>query len=227
MNDSKNEVCAVSDVSGATVIRQNGTAESVAAIGQYSAECRRISAEFHRKLQVLSKLARLTRGRLREWFQSKINALPHEIVWADSFPNLITTQGVNYLLDNGLAGSAFTAANYMGLISSASYSAIVAADTAASHAGWLEAGAANAPAYSGTVRPTCVWSAASARNKALSSSLSFTMSTPGTVKGSFISTSSVKDGTAGVLFSAGLFSGGDRAVIANDVITVAYNVTIN
>ena len=51
--------------------------------------------------------------------------------WADTFSNLVTTLGKNDLLDKYLTGSAYTAAFFMGLISSLTYTAIVAADTSA------------------------------------------------------------------------------------------------
>src|ERR1017187_10117814 len=60
--------------------------------------------------------------------------------WASDEPNTVLTAGKNLALDTFLAGSSYTVVGpYMGLISSASYSAISAADTTASHAGWLEA----------------------------------------------------------------------------------------
>ncbi len=147
-------------------------------------------------------------------------------LWRDTFTNLVTTQGKNYLLDNGMAGSAYTAAFYMGLISSTSYSAIVAGDTAASHAGWLEAGAANAPAYSQGARPTAAWAAASGGSKALSAGLTFTFTSSGTVKGAFLSTIATKDATTGSLFSAGLFSGGDQPVVATNTLTISYTLSV-
>lgn len=141
------------------------------------------------------------------------------------FPNVVTTVGKNYLLDNGLAGSAYTAAFYMGLISSVSYSAVAAADTMASHAGWLEAGATNAPTYSGS-RKTAAWSAASAGSKALSAGLVFTFTGAGTVKGCFMNTVATVDGSTGTLYSAGLFTGGDQPVVSTNTLTVTYTASL-
>lgn len=146
--------------------------------------------------------------------------------WEDSFPNTVMTAGKNDMLDKYLAGSAYTAAFYMGLISSVSYSAITAADTMASHAGWLEAGATNVPLYTQGARPTSAWSAASAGAKALSSALTFTIgATGGTLKGAFLTTVATKDGTTGILFSGGLFTGGDKVVTTGDTVSVSYSLS--
>ena len=141
------------------------------------------------------------------------------------FPNVVTTVGKNYLLDNGLAGSAYTAAFYMGLISLTSYTAVAAADTMASHAGWLEAGATNAPTYSGS-RKTAAWASASAGSKALSAGLVFTFTGAGTVKGCFLTTVATVDGTTGTLYSAGLFTGGDQPVVSTNTLTVTYTASL-
>lgn len=146
-------------------------------------------------------------------------------LWREEFDNLVTTVGKNYLLDNALAGSSYTAAFFLGLISSVSYSAVAAGDTMASHAGWLEAGATNAPTYSGA-RKTTAWSSASAGAKALSAGLVFSITGTGTVKGCFMTTVSTVDGTTGTLVSAGLFSGGDQPVVNTNTITVSYSLAL-
>lgn len=148
------------------------------------------------------------------------------IIRQDEFPNTVVTVGKNYLLDNALAGSAYTAAFYLGLISSVSYSAIAAGDTMSSHAGWTEAGPTNAPNYDETARPTAAWSAASSGSKALSAALDFTFNGSGTVKGCFLSTVATKDSTTGTLISAGLFSGGDQPVVSGNVLSVSYSLAL-
>lgn len=148
----------------------------------------------------------------------------------DKFPNTVVTVGKNLMLDSALAGSAYTVTGpFVGLISSTSFTAISAADTMTSHAGWLEAGGANAPTYSGS-RPTASWSAASAGAKALASAAVFNITGTGTIKGAFMTYGSgavaTVGNTGGTLFSAGLFTGGDRAVISGDVVNVSYSVSL-
>lgn len=153
-----------------------------------------------------------------------------QLKWRDVAHNTVVTVGKNQMLDAALAGAAYTVTGpFMGLISSVGFSAISAADTMASHAGWTEAGNANAPTYTGT-RKTAAWSAASAGAKALSAALSFAITGTGTIKGAFLNYGSaatnVVDATVGTLFSAGLFTGGDRAVINGDTVNVSYSVSL-
>lgn len=147
------------------------------------------------------------------------------VKWVQPIDNLVTTVGKNFALDSYLAGSAYTAAWFMGLISLVSYSAVAVGDTQASHAGWLEAGATNAPTFSGA-RKTAAWAAASAGSKALSAGLVFTFTGAGTVKGCFLTTGSAVDGTTGTLYSAGLFSGGDQPVVSTNTLTVTYTASL-
>jgi hypothetical protein len=159
------------------------------------------------------------------------------VKWRDSIDNVVTTAGKNHLLDNYLAGSGFTQVGpYLGLISSVGYGAgPVAGDTMSSHAGWAEAGnGSNYPLWStpaSNARATCAWSAASAGAKALSAALSFIIATTGgTVKGSFIvlgaSAVATNNSTAGTLFSAGVFSGGDKIVSVGDTLNVSWSLSI-
>lgn len=149
--------------------------------------------------------------------------------WSDWFDNTVVTVGKNAML-GWLSASAFTQVGpFMGLISSVSFTAISATDTMTSHAGWLEAGATNAPTYTAP-RKTCVFAAPSAGAVALTAALAYAITGSGTIKGAFItlSTGAVAtiDNTAGVLFSAGLFAGGDRAVLSGDTVNVSYSLAL-
>lgn len=139
--------------------------------------------------------------------------------WRDEAHNLVTTAGKNDLLDKYLAGSSYTAAWFLGLISSTGYSAIAAADTASSHAGWTED-----VSYSNSTRVAPSFGAASSGSKA-STATAFNINGTATIKGAFLISNSTKSGTTGILYSAGLFSGGDRAVTNGDTLNVTYTAS--
>lgn len=161
------------------------------------------------------------------WLEERLAGFDLEPKWQDEVHNVVCTPGKNYLLDNALAGSGYTATFYLGLISSVSYGAgPVAGDTAASHAGWLEAGATNQPTYSQGTRPAPTFGAAAAGVKATSASVVFSITGAGTAKGSFLITNSTKDGATGTLISGGLFTQGDRPVQNGDTINGTYQLSI-
>jgi hypothetical protein len=142
--------------------------------------------------------------------------------WSDRIDNLVTTAGKNFALDTVLAGSAYTAAWYLGLMSSTSYtSGAAVGDTAATHGGWAED-----QNYSQAARPTAAWSVAAAGSKALSAALAFSINAATTIKGCFLISNSTKGGTTGTLYSAGLFTGGDKVVASGDTINVSYTATM-
>jgi len=153
-----------------------------------------------------------------------------QLKWREVIDNVVATVGKNLALDTFLAGSAYTVTGpFMSLISSTSYTGVSASDTMTAHAGWLEAGGANAPTYSGN-RKTAAWNAASAGAKALSAALSFAITSTGTVKGAFLCFGSgavnTKDNTGGVLWSAGTFSTGDKSVVNGDTLNVNYSTSL-
>lgn len=147
--------------------------------------------------------------------------------WEEGLNNTVTTEGKNALLTQGLKGSSYTAAVYIGLISSVSYiSAPVAGDTMAAHSNWTEAGTTNAPTF--TARLAATFGTASSGSLSTSVSSNFTLTSSGTVKGAMIcfngATSTILS-TAGTLYAAGLFTS-DKIVATNDVIQVSYTTTL-
>jgi len=148
--------------------------------------------------------------------------IPTEKKWEEEFPNLVTTVGMNDMLDKYLEGSSYTAAWYMGLIKDTSYTGVDITDTMASHSGWLEG-----QDYTEGARPTAAWSSAAAGVKALSAALAFSIDATTTIKGCFLTTISTKGGTTGILYSCGLFTGGDKAVGDGDTLNVSYSTTLS
>ena len=153
-----------------------------------------------------------------------------KLKWRDTIKNVVCTLGKNVALDAFLAGSSYTVVGpYMGLISSVDYTGVpVVGDTMASHGTWKEAGITNAPTY--TTRKTCAWAPAGSGAKALSAALAFVFTGNGTVKGCFLcfGTGAVAtvDSTAGYLLSAGVFTGGDKVVVATDTLNVSYTFSM-
>lgn len=151
-----------------------------------------------------------------------------DVLWEAEFDNLITTLGKNALWTNTLAASAFTTTGpYMGLISSASFTAVAIGDTMASHAGWLECNATNAPAY-GSTRPTVTYGAASG-GAIISNAATFVFTNSGTIEGAFQVTGSAatasNTGTVGTLFSAGTLATA-QPVVSTNTVTVTWTGTL-
>ena len=143
-----------------------------------------------------------------------------QVKWIDSIENLVVTVGKNDLLDKYFAGSAYTAAWYMGLVDGASSPTYAAGDTLASHAGWTES-----TAYSGTNRATVAWNSASAGSKA-STATAFSINATATIAGALLTVTQVRATTTGVLYSAGSFTGGNRSVANGDTLNVTYTASV-
>lgn len=141
--------------------------------------------------------------------------------WEDVADNLVVTQGRTDLLERYFRGASYTAAWFVGLIDSVGWSAIVAGDTAASHAGWTEA-----TTYTEGTRPAFSPAAASAGSLDNSASkATFSINATKTIKGAFVISNATKGGTTGVLYNAALFGAGDRGVGNGDTLAVTATFT--
>lgn len=174
------------------------------------------------EIEAANLITRLMYSSRLAGLKKQLDEIPVEEKWQDTVLNLVTTVGGNNMLDNHLSASAYTAAWYMGLISATSYTTGPAlTDTMASHGGWAED-----VNYSNAARPTTAWSAAASKSKSLSTGLVFNMNGATTIKGCFLNSVSTKSGTTGVLFSAGLFTGGDQPVVNGNTLTVTYTASV-
>lgn len=141
--------------------------------------------------------------------------------WLETNFNTVMTAGKNDLLTNYFKGSAYTAAFFVGLVDNASFSAISAADTAASHGGWLESAA-----YSNATRPALTLGTPSAGSVDNSASKAvFNINATATINGAFTITNSTKSGTTGILYSASSF-GATRSVLNGDTLNVQVTLSV-
>lgn len=140
--------------------------------------------------------------------------------WKEDFTNLVTTEGKNDLLTQYFKGAGYTAAWYCGVITLTGYTGVAAGDTSAAHAGWVES-----VKYAEATRPSVTWGSAAAGSLATSSAAVFTINDTDTLTGGFVISENTKSGTTGVLYSAGLFTTGDRSVLAGDVVSMSISMS--
>lgn len=223
------------EMAGAGVFRPSEVIEGGMAHGRFSAinigpreECR------FEYLDVLARAGKLHQEGKYDEAAALLKSYEHmlEEKWNEDFENTVVTEGKTAMLEAGFRTTTTVVGPYLGLISSVSYSTIVAGDTMASHAGWLEAGTTNAPQWTtpaSGARGSPTMAAASAGSIAFSSAVSFSISTSGTIKGCFLvfSTGAVATNlsTAGKLWSAGLFSA-DKVVSNGDTLSVSYSTSL-
>lgn len=156
------------------------------------------------------------------------------IKWEEEFPNLVNAVGKELMLDTLLSGSGYTTVGpFLGLIDG-STPTFLAADTMASHGGWIEF--TNYTVGGSAVRGTAVF--ASATSSGLSpanvtsktaTAISYTVTGGGgTIGGCFLVTgagaSSTQGSTSGTLYSAGAF-GVPKITTAGDTVSVTYSTT--
>ena len=233
LNMVKSEKTFGLSIQGASIGKNVEAVEQSKAIGRYGVECVGPVEEFRARYVLLRDkiLAFKKAGKVRRFLRrasirkmlAEFASIQLEVKWTEAFDNLVTTAGKNDMLDKYLAGSSYTAAWYIGLISSTSYTTGAAVtDTMASHGGWAED-----VEYSQAARPTTAWSAAAAGSKALSAACVFSINGDGTtIKGCFLNSVATKSGTTGTLFSAGLFTGGDKVLANGDTLNVSYTATL-
>ena len=142
-----------------------------------------------------------------------------KLKWQDRCENLVMDVGLDEYLQRIWKSSAFTASDFIGLTDDTP--TIVAGDTMASHAGWVEAQGyteGTREAFTpGTVAGQSVDNSAS--------KASFSINATDTIGGAFATDNNTKGGTTGILLGAAAFSGGDKAVANLDTLNVTVTST--
>lgn len=144
--------------------------------------------------------------------------------WRDEFPNLVVNEGLQYMNDTFFDGSGYTAAWYLGLVTGPGSGTVFAAsDTMLAHGGWTED-----TTYSNATRPQVTFGSATLADPSViaTTATSFSINGSTTVAGAFLTTDNTKGGTAGILFSASDFVGGDRILQSGDTLNVTYTFTL-
>jgi hypothetical protein len=150
------------------------------------------------------------------------------LLWEAEAHNLITTVGKGALLSNGLAGAAYTAANYVGIMNGATAITTSASDTMTSHSGWQESGNAVNPTYTGP-RKSGVFPATTTGTITMNP-VTLAMTAAGTIGGMFVcgfsGATGTIDNTGGVLFNGATFAAG-QPVISGNSVTISYGATLS
>lgn len=132
--------------------------------------------------------------------------------------NIVVNQGLDDLLDVTLSGGTQDTTWFVGLTDGTP--TVAAADTLASHAGWVEV-----TAFDETNRQA--WTDGGVSGQSVSNTASpatFTINANGTtIGGAFLA--GVNTGTAGRLYAAGAFTGGDIVLNDNAVLEVVATFT--
>lgn len=135
--------------------------------------------------------------------------------WTDKYKNLVVNEGLQHILDTEFSGGTPVTTWYLGLTDGTP--TVNAADTLASHAGWVEE-----TGYTGNRQAWVeVRSGQSMTNSA--SVAVFPITGTATIGGGFLC--SVATTTTGVLMSAAALSGGDRAVANGDTVNLTYTLS--
>ncbi len=107
---------------------------------------------------------------------------------------------------------------YASLIASSGFTAVAGSDTMSSHSGWTEM-----TGYNESSRPAWTPSAAAEGRLINAGAMTFTMTAAVTLEGLFLTSSSLKAGTAGLLWSTGLFDA-PESLLQGEVMRLFYDL---
>jgi len=164
----------------------------------------------------------LGRPVVRTHYHIELRDSSERLKFADDFENLVTSAGLDKLLDAAFLTGLQTPAWFIGLVNGTPTPAYVVGDVMASHVGWVEF-----LDYVEVTRPALVPGAISGGSlDNVASRAVFNMSDVGAVAGCFLVDDDEPDGVDGVLYGVGAFTGGSRDVEDGDILRVAATLTI-
>lgn len=146
------------------------------------------------------------------------------IKWAEDFENLVTTAGLNALLDASFKSGSVSPTWFIGLVDGADVPEFLLGDTLAEHAGWIE----NTD-YSETERPAFTpgtivqGSVDNVDNRGIVS----INADAKTIAGCFLANDDTKGGSTGTLYGVGTFTGGNREVDDGDTLRVTLTLSVS
>jgi len=161
-----------------------------------------------------------------------------KVIRSESFPNAITDEAKDDLLNVYFSGDTQNTSWHLGLIDDSGFTALAVTDTYDNidqvGNGWDEFAGYTDPANSDSAltRPGWTESGASSQSITNSTQVSFAVTASGTIKGLFVvtgpnaQTKSDNTATGNILWSAALFSGGDETVSDGDELKVTYTVNV-
>ena len=146
--------------------------------------------------------------------------MPRKVIGRDKIENIVVNQGLDHALDVALSGATQITSWFLGLTDGTP--TVAAADTPASHAGWVEV-----TAYSETIREAWTDGGVSGQSVSNSGSVAtFTINANGTtIGGAFLISLNTKGGTTGTLYAAGAFTAGDKTLDNLDTVDVTATFT--
>lgn len=142
-----------------------------------------------------------------------------ELLWTEEIDNLVTDEGVNFLLEKFFRGANYTAGWYIGLVNDGG--TFSTSDIASAHAGWTEN-----VSYSAMNRPDAVFGpiGSKATDNAGSKAV-FTMTANAAIMGVFLSSVATKGATSGALYAEAAFASGPKSLAIDAVLTVTVSVS--
>jgi hypothetical protein len=145
------------------------------------------------------------------------------VVWVEEVDNLVTTAGVNKLLDAMFKTGLTSPAWYVGLIKGASAPTFAVGDTMASHSGWTEIAGSDVSQANRQAWTAGAVSGGSVDNSA--SQAVYSMLTSITLQGLFMADNNTLGGTSGTLYGEAAFAT-SQAVQNGYTVNVTATLTI-